>query len=187
MFHCLSCWYAPYLGPSLVFSQFQILLSHLWEFRGKKRRKEEEIKREKLRRNKTRKKKIIKKIKNYFKNRKSFLLASNWPSHFCWSPLQQVGRFRDSLSLGFQFGLKALLVCTLPPAGASGVGKGPSAPLWECCTARWGGGQSGCCRRIPQIATECLFFTFSLKNSSCSTLPLCTRKGLSSRTAHLSY
>ena len=118
----------------------------------KERRKGEEIKREKLRRNKTIKKKIIKKIKNYFKNRKSFLLASNWPSHFCWSPLQQVGRFRDSLSLGFQFGLKALLVCTLPPAGASGVGKGPSAPLWECCTARWGGGQSGCCRRVPQTA-----------------------------------
>ena len=53
--------------------------------------------------------------------------------------------------------------------------------------AGWGGGQSGCCRGIPQTATKCLFFHFFfLRNSSCSSLPLHTRKGLSFHTAHLS-
>ena len=28
------------MGPTLVFSQFQVLLSHLWEFEKKKRKKE---------------------------------------------------------------------------------------------------------------------------------------------------
>ena len=36
MSHCLGCWDAPSLGPILVFSQFQVLLSHLWEFKEKK-------------------------------------------------------------------------------------------------------------------------------------------------------
>ena len=83
LFHCLSCWDAPSLGPILVFSEFQVLLSHLWglkkikikikEDRRKKRYKRRE------RRSRTRKQereeegvkrkksnnKII--IKNYFK------------------------------------------------------------------------------------------------------------------------
>ena len=31
----------PSLGPTLVFSQFQVLLSHLWELKGKKKMKKE--------------------------------------------------------------------------------------------------------------------------------------------------
>ena len=44
LFHCLSCWDVPSLGPTFVFSQFQVLLSHLWEFK-KERWKEEGRKR----------------------------------------------------------------------------------------------------------------------------------------------
>ena len=47
MFHCLSCWDAPSLGPTLVFSQFQGLLSHLWGFKKKKMERRRDIKGEK--------------------------------------------------------------------------------------------------------------------------------------------
>ena len=41
------------------------------------------------------------------------------------------------------------------------------------------GGRGGCCGRIPQTATECLFFLFFfLKNSSYSSLPLQQAPGL---------
>ena len=104
LFHCLSCWGAPSLDPTLIFSESQVLLSHLWglkkikikikEDRRKKRYKRRE------RRSRTRKQereeegvkrkksnnKII--IKNYFKmgekKKKPSLLASNCPWQFCW-------------------------------------------------------------------------------------------------------
>ena len=76
------------MGPNLVFSQFQVLLSHLWEFEKKKRKKEgRDIKgkkegieqerrkeRKKVLKEKNSNKKTI--IKNYLK-KKSLLLASN--------------------------------------------------------------------------------------------------------------
>ena len=55
MFHCLSCCDAPSLGPTLVFSHFQVLLSHLGEFKKKKKGKEG-IKRERQEEGKKRKK-----------------------------------------------------------------------------------------------------------------------------------
>ena len=62
--------------------------------------------------------------------------------------------------------------------GAAGLG---ALHPWGCgceLAARGGrgtGGGDGCCRRIPQIAVECLFFLFFfLKNSSFSSLPLQT-------------
>ena len=70
-----------------------------------------------------------------------------------------------------------------------GLGCGLSAPPppREQGKAGLRGHWSFCCRRIPQTAPECLlFFFFFLRNSSCSILPLHTRKGLSSHTAHLS-
>ena len=72
MSHCLSCWDDPSLGPALVFSQLQVLLSHLWELKKKEKeeikrgRKEEGIKQERKRGLKI--KKIIK--NNYFKEKK---------------------------------------------------------------------------------------------------------------------
>ena len=51
-------------------------------------------------------------------------------------------------------------VCTLP--GASYLGSMPPTPLWEHRVARWRGGWSCCCRRIPQTAPKCLFFFLPL-------------------------
>ena len=89
------------MGLALVFSQFQVLLSHLWGFikidgrekrykgrerRSRTRKKEREKEGIKERKHK---KKII--IKIYFKKKegerekKTSLLASNWPTQFCWS------------------------------------------------------------------------------------------------------
>ena len=56
------------MGPTLVFSQFQVLLSHLWEFKIKKGRKEEEgIKKERRKEKKTELKKKKKKPPAGFK------------------------------------------------------------------------------------------------------------------------
>ena len=41
MFHCLSCCDACSLGPILVFSHFQVLLSHLWGFKKERKKKTE--------------------------------------------------------------------------------------------------------------------------------------------------
>ena len=54
MFHCLRCWDAPSLGPTLVFSHFQVLLSLSWVLKEKDGRKKRYKGRE--RRSRTRKK-----------------------------------------------------------------------------------------------------------------------------------
>ena len=76
MFRCVSCWDAPSLAPSLVFSLFHVLLSHLWELK-KEREKEgwRDIKGNKgiieqerrIERKKVLKEKCNKKIINYLK------------------------------------------------------------------------------------------------------------------------
>ena len=66
------------MGPTLLFSQFQILLSHLWKFKKKRRRRKRDKKGEKGRGNQKRKKekeeegvkgKKFKKINNYLKKK----------------------------------------------------------------------------------------------------------------------
>ena len=65
------------------------------------------------------------------------------------------------------------VVCTLPSAGDVGSGalqgahcphspQGLSTPVMERCAGMWGGRWSGFCRRIPQTAAECLFFSLFL-------------------------
>ena len=44
MFHCLSCWDVPSLGTIPIFSQFQVLLSHLWGLKKKKTEGRSDIK-----------------------------------------------------------------------------------------------------------------------------------------------
>ena len=53
----------------------------------------------------------------------------------------------------------------------------PPTPSQEHRAAQWRGDWSCCCQRIPQTAPNVFFF---LRESSCSILPLHTRKGLSS-------
>ena len=90
LFHCLTCLDAPSLGPNLVLSQFQVLLSHLWELKKKKdirqkrykgrerrsRTRKEEREEEGVKR---KKKKII--IKNYFKKQNQ---NQNKTKQACW-------------------------------------------------------------------------------------------------------
>ena len=100
----------PSLGPSLVFSQFQVLLCHLWRLKKKKKvegRRDIEGEKEGVEEErKKERKKVLNEIKiiknNYLKKlkkkkeqtKKTSLLSSNWPSQFCWSfwlqPTQRV-------------------------------------------------------------------------------------------------
>ena len=48
LFHCLSCWDAPSLGPTLVFSQSKNLLSHLLDLKEKKKEGRRDIKGKKV-------------------------------------------------------------------------------------------------------------------------------------------
>ena len=88
----------PLLGPTLVFSQFQVLLSHLWGFKKKKIEGRRDITGEKEGvepERRTERKKVLKEKKLNNNNNKELLkktktkntslLASNWPSQFCWS------------------------------------------------------------------------------------------------------
>ena len=124
MSHCLNCWDAPSVVLTLVFSQFQVLLS-LVGIKKKERRKE---RKKELKEKNDNKRELLKKQTN-----KSLLLASNWPSQFCWSSwLQQA---EGGLASLFSPQCLSSLQPSSPAAlGAAGSGTHP--PLGYGCKHR---------------------------------------------------
>ena len=110
------------MGPTLVFSQFQVLLSHVWELKKKKDRRQKRYK-GRERRSRTRKeereeegvkrkkKKII--IKNYFKKQNQ---NQNKTKQACWF---QTGQASFAGLFGFSQlrGPSTALLCLGPALG----------------------------------------------------------------------
>ena len=100
MSHCLSCWDDPCLGLTLVFSQFQVLLCHLWERREEKGRKEGRRSKKKKRR-KERKKELKNIKKKKKKSSAGFKLAKIFLLVFLASAGLEWNGFTFHLSCGF--------------------------------------------------------------------------------------